>query len=90
MGYEYTREPSAQARPATVLLPCSPNNGVFGNDGLYAESKLGVQTLVNKWKSEKWENYLSIVAAVIGWTRSGLITPITLITRITRITLITL
>ena len=28
-------------RPAFCLLPCSPNHGVFGNDGLYAESKLG-------------------------------------------------
>jgi len=28
-------------RPAMVLLPLSPNHGLFGNDGLYAESKLG-------------------------------------------------
>jgi fatty acid synthase subunit alpha len=59
-------------RPALVLLPCSPNHGEFGNDGLYAESKLGVESLVNKWGSEGWSNYVSIAAAVIGWTRSAL------------------
>mmetsp|Transcript_17053 Transcript_17053/g.37202 ORF Transcript_17053/g.37202 Transcript_17053/m.37202 type:complete len:3767 (-) Transcript_17053:37-11337(-) len=59
-------------RPAMVLLPCSPNHGEFGNDGLYAESKLGCEALVNKWGSEGWENYLCLAAAVIGWTRSAL------------------
>jgi fatty acid synthase subunit alpha len=57
-------------RPAFTLLPCSPNHGVFGNDGLYAESKLGCESLVNKWSSEGWQPYLSIAACVIGWTRS--------------------
>ena len=28
-------------RPAEVVLPLSPNHGVFGGDGLYAESKIG-------------------------------------------------
>jgi len=59
-------------RPAFALLPCSPNHGVFGNDGLYAESKLGCESLVNKWSSEGWQPYLSIAACVIGWTRSAL------------------
>uniref|UniRef100_A0A7S3PGY4 Ketosynthase family 3 (KS3) domain-containing protein n=1 Tax=Aplanochytrium stocchinoi TaxID=215587 RepID=A0A7S3PGY4_9STRA len=61
-----------ETRPAMVLVPCSPNHGDFGMDGLYAESKLGLEALVNKWSSENWENYLSIGAAVIGWTRSKL------------------
>ena len=59
-------------RPAFALLPCSPNHGVFGNDGLYAESKLGCESLVNKWSSEGWQPYVSIGACVIGWTRSAL------------------
>ena len=59
-------------RPAFTLLPCSPNHGVFGNDGLYAESKLGCESLVNKWGSEGWSPYISISACVIGWTRSAL------------------
>ena len=56
-------------RPAQVILPLSPNHGVFGNDGLYAETKLGLEALLEKWHSEDWADYLSICGAVIGWTR---------------------
>jgi len=56
-------------RPAEVILPLSPNHGIFGGDGLYAESKIGLEPLLNKWTSESWNQYLTIVGAVIGWTR---------------------
>ncbi|KAK9421815.1 putative beta-ketoacyl-[acyl-carrier-protein] synthase I [Seiridium unicorne] len=56
-------------RPAAVVLPLSPNHGDFGGDGLYSESKLGLETLFNRFSSESWSSYLSIVGAVIGWTR---------------------
>ncbi|KAL3656950.1 hypothetical protein V7S43_018155 [Phytophthora oleae] len=56
-------------RPALVILPLSPNHGSFGGDGLYAESKLGLESLMDKWHSEGWSQQLSIVGAVIGWTR---------------------
>lgn len=56
-------------RPAQVILPLSPNHGTFGGDGFYAESKLALEGLFNKWKSESWSNYLSICGASIGWTR---------------------
>ena len=59
-------------RPAMVLLPCSPNHGVFGSDGLYAESKLGLEALYNKWHSEGWQDYIVLALASIGWTRSQL------------------
>nr|BAB62032.1 fatty acid synthase alpha-subunit [Schizosaccharomyces pombe] len=63
-------------RPAQVILPLSPNHGTFGNDGLYSESKLGLETLFNRWYSESWANYLTICGAVIGWTRgTGLMAP---------------
>ncbi|KAI7369045.1 Fatty acid synthase subunit [Hortaea werneckii] len=58
-----------ETRPAQVILPLSPNHGTFGNDGLYAESKLALETLFNRWHSESWGNYLTICGAVIGWTR---------------------
>jgi fatty acid synthase subunit beta len=58
-----------ETHPTLCLMPMSPNHGVFGNDGLYAESKLGIESIVNKWNSEGWKDYLSITAAVIGWTR---------------------
>lgn len=56
-------------RPAQVIIPLSPNHGTFGNDGLYSESKLGLETLFNRWYSESWSDYLTICGAVIGWTR---------------------
>lgn len=58
-----------ETRPAQVILPLSPNHGTFGNDGLYSESKLALETLFNRWYSESWGNYLTICGAVIGWTR---------------------
>eukprot|EP01134_Creolimax_fragrantissima_P001062 CFRG1062T1 len=56
-------------RPTLALLPLSPNHGVFGGDGLYAESKIGLEVLFNKWRSEGWSKYLAIAGVVIGWTR---------------------
>ena len=55
--------------PTHVVLPLSPNHGIFGQDGLYAESKIGLEALLNKWWSEDWNDYLSLCGAVIGWTR---------------------
>ncbi|KAJ2867196.1 fatty acid synthase alpha subunit Lsd1 [Coemansia aciculifera] len=61
LGYE--------TRPSLVVLPLSPNHGNFGGDGLYGECKIGLETAFNRWKSESWQDYLSIAGAVIGWTR---------------------
>ncbi|KAF2761297.1 3-oxoacyl-synthase [Pseudovirgaria hyperparasitica] len=60
---------SYQTRPAQVILPLSPNHGTFGNDGLYAESKIALETLFSRWHSESWGSYLTICGAIIGWTR---------------------
>ncbi|KAI8319679.1 hypothetical protein GQ54DRAFT_30255 [Martensiomyces pterosporus] len=60
---------SYRSRPSLVVLPLSPNHGDFGGDGLYGESKLGLETAFSRWKSESWKDYLSIAGAVIGWTR---------------------
>lgn len=57
-------------RPAQVILPLSPNHGIFGGDGLYAESKLGLEGLLRKWHSESWSDTLTICGCSIGWTRS--------------------
>ncbi|EIN09976.1 fatty acid synthase [Punctularia strigosozonata HHB-11173 SS5] len=56
-------------RPTQVILPLSPNHGLFGNDGLYSESKISLETLFNRWASESWGEYLCLAGAVIGWTR---------------------
>ncbi|KAI9502069.1 acyl transferase domain-containing protein [Coemansia spiralis] len=55
--------------PSLVVLPLSPNHGNFGGDGLYGECKAGLETLFNRWKSEGWQDYISVAGAVIGWTR---------------------
>ncbi|ORX65081.1 thiolase-like protein [Linderina pennispora] len=55
--------------PSLVLLPLSPNHGCFGGDGFYGESKASLETLLNRWKSETWSKYISVIGAVIGWTR---------------------
>ncbi|KAI9505404.1 acyl transferase domain-containing protein [Coemansia spiralis] len=55
--------------PSLVILPLSPNHGNFGGDGLYGECKAGLETLFNRWKSEGWQDYISVAGAVIGWTR---------------------
>eukprot|EP00741_Cyanophora_paradoxa_P008488 tig00001335_g8213.t1 len=56
-------------RPAHVVLPLSPNHGLFGGDGLYSESKIGLEVLLEKWASEGWSDYVTLSGAVIGWTR---------------------
>ncbi|KAF3025151.1 hypothetical protein E8E14_014729 [Neopestalotiopsis sp. 37M] len=56
-------------RPATVVLPLSPNHGLMGNDGLYSESKMSLEALLPKWASESWHEYLSMLGIIIGWTR---------------------
>ncbi|KAJ2302301.1 fatty acid synthase alpha subunit Lsd1 [Coemansia sp. RSA 2706] len=56
--------------PTLAILPLSPNHGSFGYDGHYSESKLGLETLLNRWHSEPtWSEYVSVAGAVIGWTR---------------------
>ncbi|KAF9467993.1 fatty acid synthase [Collybia nuda] len=63
-------------RPTQVILPLSPNHGLFGNDGLYSESKISLETLFQRWSSESWGEYLCLAGAVIGWTRgTGLMGP---------------
>lgn len=54
-----------------VILPLSPNHGQFGGDGLYAETKRGLESLMMKWRSEQeaWGKYVTMAGAVIGWTR---------------------
>ncbi|KAL4930381.1 uncharacterized protein BDV17DRAFT_46177 [Aspergillus undulatus] len=56
-------------RPTMVILPMSCNEGTFGGDGLYSESKIGLKSLFNRFYSESWSKYLTICGAVIGWTR---------------------
>uniref|UniRef100_A0A0W0EUQ4 Putative fatty acid synthase n=1 Tax=Moniliophthora roreri TaxID=221103 RepID=A0A0W0EUQ4_MONRR len=71
LGAVKTKKASRQfvTRPTQVILPLSPNHGLFGNDGLYSESKISLETLFQRWASESWGDYLCLAGAVIGWTR---------------------
>ena len=66
---QHKKNQMIDTRSVQVILPLSPNHGVFGGDGLYAESKIALETLLNKWASESWKSYACVVGAVIGWTR---------------------
>ncbi|KAL4898956.1 thiolase-like protein [Aspergillus multicolor] len=69
------RQRGIRCRPTQIILPLSPNHGILGGDGLYGESKRGLETLLYKFHSESWEGELSICGVIIGWTRStGLMT----------------
>ncbi|KAG8716660.1 3-oxoacyl-[acyl-carrier-protein] synthase [Ceratobasidium sp. 394] len=69
-------------RPTQVILPLSPNHGLFGNDGLYSESKISLETLFQRWNSESWGEYLCLAGAVIGWTRgTGLMSASNIVTQ---------
>ncbi|KAH8892338.1 thiolase-like protein [Thozetella sp. PMI_491] len=66
---EKKTELGIECRPTQLLLPLSPNHGIFGGDGLYSESKLGLESLLNRVSSESWRDKLSVCGVVIGWTR---------------------
>lgn len=53
-----------------VVLPGSPNRGMFGGDGAYGESKAAMDALVNRWSAESsWAQRVSLAHALIGWTK---------------------
>ncbi|MGW5310253.1 fatty acid synthase subunit beta domain-containing protein [Nocardia thailandica] len=53
-----------------VVLPGSPNRGLFGGDGAYGESKAALDAVVAKWRAEKsWAERVTLVHALIGWVR---------------------
>jgi len=53
-----------------VVLPGSPNRGIFGGDGAYGESKAALDAMVAKWRSEKsWSGRTTLAHAIIGWVR---------------------
>ncbi|GJC97906.1 fatty acid synthase subunit alpha reductase [Colletotrichum higginsianum] len=56
-------------KPVTAVLPLSPNHGLMGGDGLYSESKRGLEAVFARWRSEGWHDYMALLGVVIGWTR---------------------
>lgn len=53
-----------------VVLPGSPNRGLFGGDGAYGESKAALDAVVMRWNAERnWAERVTLVHALIGWVR---------------------
>ncbi len=53
-----------------VVLPGSPNRGMFGGDGAYGEAKSALDAVVTRWKAESsWAQRVSLAHPLIGWTR---------------------
>ncbi len=53
-----------------VVLPGSPNRGMFGGDGAYGESKAALDALVTRWGAEdSWNSTVTLAHALIGWVR---------------------
>ncbi|MFH5230756.1 fatty acid synthase subunit beta domain-containing protein [Antrihabitans spumae] len=53
-----------------VVLPGSPNRGLFGGDGAYGESKAALDAVVARWSAERsWAERVTIAHALIGWVR---------------------
>ncbi|TQB73271.1 hypothetical protein MPDQ_006016 [Monascus purpureus] len=67
--YKEKEQRGLRTRPTTVIVPLSFNLGGFGGDGLYPESKIGLEALFNRYFSGNWSDYLSICGAAIGWVR---------------------
>jgi fatty acid synthase, bacteria type len=53
-----------------VVLPGSPNRGMFGGDGAYGEAKSALDAVVTRWSAEtSWAERVSLAHALIGWTK---------------------
>ena len=53
-----------------VVLPGSPNRGIFGGDGAYGEVKSAFDAIVNRAHAERvWSNRVSFAHPKIGWVR---------------------
>ena len=53
-----------------VVLPGSPNRGMFGGDGAYGEAKSALDAVVARWGAESsWAQRVTIAHALIGWTK---------------------
>ncbi|MCI1644298.1 MAG: DUF1729 domain-containing protein [Bifidobacterium crudilactis] len=53
-----------------VVLPGSPNRGIFGGDGAYGEVKSAFDAIVNRARAEKnWSDRVTFAHPRIGWVR---------------------
>lgn len=68
-GLAALAERSADNRRLHVVLPGSPNRGIFGGDGAYGEMKSAFDALVNRWTVEPWAKATTLAHPLIGWVQ---------------------
>lgn len=60
----------ARAKRVHVVLPGSPNRGMFGGDGAYGETKAAFDAITNRWAVEPvWARATSLAHPKIGWVQ---------------------
>ena len=61
---------SARTKRVHVVLPGSPNRGMFGGDGAYGETKAAFDAIVNRWATEPtWGASTTLAHPKIGWVQ---------------------
>ncbi|MFZ1381236.1 MAG: fatty acid synthase subunit beta domain-containing protein [Scrofimicrobium sp.] len=69
-GFAALADNSARAKRVHVILPGSPNRGMFGGDGAYGEVKAAFDAITNRWAVEPiWARATSLAHPKIGWVQ---------------------
>ncbi len=70
-GFSGLADQSAGAKRVHVVLPGSPNRGMFGGDGAYGETKAAFDAITNRWSVEPiWARSTTLAHPRIGWVQS--------------------
>ncbi len=69
-GFAGLADQSAKSKRVHVVLPGSPNRGIFGGDGAYGEAKAALDAVVNRWSVEPvWGRATTLAHPKIGWVQ---------------------
>lgn len=69
-GFADLADKSAKAKRVHVVLPGSPNRGLFGGDGAYGETKAAFDAITNRWAVEPiWARGTTLAHPKIGWVQ---------------------
>lgn len=69
-GLANLADQSAEAKRVHVVLPGSPNRGMFGGDGAYGEVKAAFDAIANRWQVEpSWARSTTVAHPRIGWVQ---------------------
>lgn len=69
-GFANLADRSAKSKRVHVVLPGSPNRGIFGGDGAYGETKAAFDAITNRWSVEPiWARGTTLAHPKIGWVQ---------------------